>query len=290
MAIRQSFKVSDQSSAANFKEWASEICAALGALGWIQTADTGQIDWTTNPAVPAAGVYLYQIWRMADALQATLPIFLKVEFGSIAGPLPSFRYTVGTATNGAGQIIGINTGAPIVLPAVAGQVNQGVAQFECDFSGSTGRFSMLMWRNCTGVNNPFLLVIDRSKDNAGADTDEYVTIVHGAYSNNIRQQSIVKAVGATNAETQLVSAAIFSSASAAFNNKVAVLPIFPLVGQLGNPMLGCASIKAADFPEGTTFTCTMYGVVRTFLVTKNAAWTPNFGAASGLYAAALRWD
>lgn len=41
----------DNSSAAGFRAWWSWISAQLAAFGWVQSADTGQINWTTvgNP-------------------------------------------------------------------------------------------------------------------------------------------------------------------------------------------------------------------------------------------------
>lgn len=95
---------------ANFRAWGSEISARLAAIGLVQTADTGQINWTTvtRPGTnTAAG---YEIWRFNDSLQGSAPIFLKVEYGTGSGATsPGMWLTVGTGSNGSGTITGTAT-------------------------------------------------------------------------------------------------------------------------------------------------------------------------------------
>jgi hypothetical protein len=93
---------------ADFRAWGLEFSNALRACGLAVTTDTGQINWTTvlHPTVAntAAG---YEVYKFTDALQATYPIFVKVEYGT--GPLvaqPDIWITIGTATNGAGTLSG----------------------------------------------------------------------------------------------------------------------------------------------------------------------------------------
>lgn len=95
------------SNDADYRAWWDAIRAQFTAVGLVQTSDTGQL----NPAShtrPAANNYSgYEIWRFADTLQATLPIFMKIEPGvGTAQDRPSIRMTVGTSTNGAGTLTG----------------------------------------------------------------------------------------------------------------------------------------------------------------------------------------
>src|SRR4051794_26109726 len=93
-------------SDATFRQFVQGIRDALTALGFARTTDTGQLDpaTVTTPAGinTAAG---YEVYRFADPLQATLPIFFKVEYGT-GGTVdkPGLWVTAGTATNGAGTI------------------------------------------------------------------------------------------------------------------------------------------------------------------------------------------
>lgn len=93
---------------AELRSWGSAVSAQLAACGLVQTADTGQINWATVTK-PAAGATPagYEIWRFNDALQATKPVFIKVEYGTGgAATFCAMWLTVGTGTNGAGTLSG----------------------------------------------------------------------------------------------------------------------------------------------------------------------------------------
>lgn len=97
------------SDTAGFRLWGKAISDAIAAQGWVKTADTGQIDWATVTTSAASTSYGYEIWRAADTLAATYPIFLKLEYGtgakSSAPWCPQVWATVGMASNGAGTLI-----------------------------------------------------------------------------------------------------------------------------------------------------------------------------------------
>ena len=98
--------VFDQSSDAAFRAWIIEFHTLLTTAGLVNTSDTGQID-TATVTRPGAGSTSagYKIYRFNDTLQATAPIFIKVEFGTGGSvTTPQIWLTVGTATNGAGSI------------------------------------------------------------------------------------------------------------------------------------------------------------------------------------------
>lgn len=107
-------------SDAEFRAWGSGLSAALAAVGLVKTADTGQINWGTVLKPAGASTFQgYEIWRFNDSLQATAPVFLKVEFGS-SGSVgnPAVRVTVGKGSDGAGTITGI-IHAALVIPTAA---------------------------------------------------------------------------------------------------------------------------------------------------------------------------
>ena len=100
--------VIDHSSDAGFRAWAQEFHALLLAAGWVNTADTGQVDLTTMlkpAAITAAG---YKIYYLNDSLHASAPCYLKWEPGSGGtSTAPQFHCTLGVATNGAGTLTGV---------------------------------------------------------------------------------------------------------------------------------------------------------------------------------------
>lgn len=96
--------VFEHTSDATFRTWGLAVSTALQAVA-TKTTDTGQIDFATalRPAVNVAAGY--DMYRFSDALQATRPIFIKVEYGtSTSATVPAMSITVGTSTNGAGTI------------------------------------------------------------------------------------------------------------------------------------------------------------------------------------------
>lgn len=95
---------------AEFRAWGKDYSDHLALVGLVRTADTGQIDWSTvlRPGAinTAAG---YEIWRFDDTLQATAPIFIKIEYGTFnVLDRPAIWLTIGRGSDGAGNITSID--------------------------------------------------------------------------------------------------------------------------------------------------------------------------------------
>lgn len=159
----------DMTSDAAFRVWSKAISDTL-ALGWTMTSDTGQINFATvtKPGVvsTAAG---YNMFRMSDSLQATVPCFLKIEYGcGNSTTYPACWVTVGSATDGAGNLSG-RVSSRITLGIQAG----GVTVYPSRFSISTNRLCLNLWYGAT--YNP-VLAIERTHDASGADTSAGIMI------------------------------------------------------------------------------------------------------------------
>src|SRR5688572_17990860 len=92
------------SSAATFAVWGKALSDALTEKGLPKTADTGQINWLSPPAYNGTGgtAMGYENRRFDDALQATAPIFIKIEYGtgaSSTNKAPGIWVTVGTGSD-----------------------------------------------------------------------------------------------------------------------------------------------------------------------------------------------
>src|SRR4051812_43985318 len=86
-------------SDALFRSWGSGLSAQFAAMGLVKTADTGQIDWSTITTPVASSQKMgYEIWRFNDALQATKPVFIRIDFGSSIGgsTIPGLWSWIGT--------------------------------------------------------------------------------------------------------------------------------------------------------------------------------------------------
>ncbi|MCB1713466.1 MAG: hypothetical protein KDH96_13660, partial [Candidatus Riesia sp.] len=79
MAISSFMAKPSSSTDALFRDWGSKLSAAIQAVGLVKTGDTGQINWST--VTVGTGIRGYEIFRFNDSLQATTPVFIKIEYG-----------------------------------------------------------------------------------------------------------------------------------------------------------------------------------------------------------------
>lgn len=95
--------VVDQSTDAGFRAWGSTLSTAFAAAGLVQTADTGQINWSTVVRASAGAIAGYEIWRLPSSA-----LFYKIEYGSGGNGItyPNIVITIGTGSNGTGSLTG----------------------------------------------------------------------------------------------------------------------------------------------------------------------------------------
>lgn len=293
----------------------------------------------TSPVIPGNNTanwkrIWYEIWKSNDALSSTNPLYFKIFYSSYAQTstpsTPAIFFYFGSATDGAGNInLNYNWNASPGLGTTAFAANQGPtdslsndtvsttpmtgnALWESDFSGSSGRFTALLWRtyNVVAATPCMIMNIERSKDNSGNDTDAYWTvIIHSTTTANNYgsfQQSIFKpgtgALGVMQApqgSTSLIPpiVTLTISGSQTLSNQIPFLPVFPMVGYVGNPMLNVISMKAGDCAEGNIITATFYGTTHPYLVSKvgngSRGGPGSFGAMTAGTAAngcGIRWE
>ncbi len=246
---------------------------------------------TALAAAPGAGVYVYEIWGMGDALQATSPFYLKLECGTIAsqGGCPNIYFTIGTGVNGAGSISG-NTGTRTTMKG-SYAAGGGATLYECNFCGSSDYFGMMLWR-LAGTANVSVLCMERSKDSLGANTGDYLTINSASYNANT-QQTVFKVGLGTNTTLETGTTGRWAtilpitSTTGSQNNKTHVSPVYPLVGQVTYPSIMAMVVLSADLVEGSVFTVQIYGTNHNYLFTKS-----NYSAVGnqGVGWPAIRWE
>lgn len=258
----------NNSTAALFRAWTKLVSDTLIDLGWIRTADTGQIDFATVAAPGAANTAMgYEIWRMNDSLQATSPVFMKIEYGSGASaPIPSIWLTVGIGSNGTGGITGYQTTrnqrAMASAPDSATFVNS-------IFSGNTSRFTMYLGFDTSNANQTILVNIERTKDSAGNETAEgFIVVSHGNISSAtaMSMQFISQTAGLGLLETGASTyRCVTPSSGGSSGSEVAVFPIFPSKGILLNPLIGLIAYFAPTIAAGSTPQFNYYGALRTYI-------------------------
>jgi hypothetical protein len=281
--------VSDNSTLANFKSWAQSISTAFSTFGWTQTTDTGQVNWSTIGAVPSSPVY--EIWKSADALSSTMPIFVKIQYGT--STQPTIIVQLGTGSNGSGTLTGpLTTAHPVTgLPGSGGAATT----FPCYFSGSNCEIRVGMWANPAVSSIPAMFCIERSKDTSGNNTADYVTYVACATYTTGGGQGAGFQQTMTSSAVSNVHAGPFTAlpqfSSGSDFGTVAAYPLFPSVGKVGNPMLGLMAAPIADAAINSIVTVSsMYGSTHTYVAfgSGSTTWGSNMGCGpQGLSNAAM---
>lgn len=246
---------------ADFRQWGQGLSAQFAAIGLVKTADTGQIDWSTVLKPSAASqIRGYEIWRFNDVLQATAPVFIKMEFGSSAtATWPALSPTIGTGTNGAGTLtgqigttraVGINTSFPA----------PGLNSY-C--SGSNNRLSLASALDPSNANGLMLVCIERPKTRLGIDTSDGVMRQNGSAWNGTRFQflpylGVIPAEYATGICLDINAGGLSSSG----NNVM----LSPAITFWGKPIYGSWTVyKNADITALSPISVDYLGASHTYL-------------------------
>ena len=228
------------SNDSDYRAWWDAIRAQLTAVGLVQTSDTGQL----NPAShtrPSTNSYSgYEIWRFADSLQATLPIFMKIEPGvGATADRPAIRMTVGTSTNGAGTINGQAGTAVIGVRTNSKTAGDTLPSF---MSHGEGYFHFFTNVDVNSANYAFGFIIERPFSN-GAPTAE--GILHYTYLGSSNTRQVIPPSGT-------VPTQVAGSASAA----VAMWPQMNGAGQITSDGTNFATALGTYMAgNGQRFTC-----------------------------------
>lgn len=282
------------SSDANFRSWGSYIAARLLAVGLVKTSDTGQIDWTTVTAPASANVYQgYEIWRFADTLQATAPVYIKIEFGSSsAAANPAIRVQFGSGSNGSGTLTGnLSTQYISGCTAVAGA---------CSVvgSGSTNRFCMIGGFT-TAAGYGMFFGFERSKDAAGEDTSEAVLGCFSGLASAVASTTKFWPVWSTTLgdlglNTAHAAPALFPPGTTSTSgSQTVVAPILHSKGIFMNPGMNFLGYYTENIAINGTPSIYMYGAVRTYysLPAASAMQTTSWqGPGGGTEALGIRYD
>lgn len=175
---------------AGFRLWVAEIITQLLAVGLTQTSDTGQIN-TSTVSLPSPGtIGGYTIWRFNDTLQATYPIFIKIEFGQTSTTgCPWMLVTVGSASNGSGTITQAAGGIPVSTRVVCNDnqiptstASPYVSRFCYDTVTGVLWFGTKYGHNATNNIASVGLIVARTMNSSGVPTGDAVAFISNATS------------------------------------------------------------------------------------------------------------
>lgn len=262
-------------SDATFRAWAQKLDSVIRTF-LTDTAATGQVDLTTMTR-PATNTYAgYKVYRFADALQATYPIFLKIEYGTgTVAANGEVRISAGTAHDGAGNLTGAQTTSTFRLLEIGS-----TSTYTYYASGGSGRLNLLWAANNDGTQyTGQFLGMERTKDASGADDGTGVVLTFGGRGGNAdvwRCIVIPPSNGIPTNETRLMFPFPRVSPST-YDSKQAIGLLVPFAGQALRPLIGWGAMNATDAPVYTaTISVTVYGTSRTYLSLGTNRWTNNW--------------
>ena len=276
-----------------FRAWGKGLSDALAAIGMVKTADTGQINWATVTAPTGATQQGYEVWRFDDALQATAPLFFRLDYGSgasagtgVTGFMPTLWVTIGKGSNGSGAITGV-----LLAETKLGDIGTSGIYYPtsldtmpCFVSTCPGKacVTVMMFCPTTGAftRNTPAFVIERSRDSNGQAIAEGLMFARGfgvrsssavtSGPNSVRVINYDSGVYNDGAPPVNLPATINGSAvSGASSLTQPIAPVFPwvLFTPGGTPWQSLAAVSylAGDAMPGPS-TVRLFGEDRTFRI------------------------
>lgn len=258
----------------DFRAWGGELSAKLSEVGLVQTADTGQINWSTvtRPSVSAAAGY--EIWRFNDTLQATAPILIKVEYGTAGSAVyPQMWATVGTSSNGSGTLTGTLSGRNLICHQ-GGVFSGNTPSYLCSVPGHFG----LAWKigALAGVGTA-LFVVARTHDASGAPTATGAIVYFGVtnmVTNRIITQSLrFAATASAYAYSDVYSIVPGQVSSSVVGSNPQVFAHFGISPEVWTvPTM--ATVLLSEVPQFSSFPVAMVGSTQRTLLSLGASMKP----------------
>lgn len=277
--------VVDHSSDAGFRAWGSELSAKLAAIGLIQTADTGQVNWSTvtRPGTNTAGGY--EIWKFSDS-----SLYLKIEYGTAGtATIPSMWITVGTGSNGSGTITGqTSTRSSFTRNSTLASTSTAYTSYICH---NTNAFSLVWKMNSDSNTYPgAMLVIGKTVDGSGTVTTVGFSVVR-SNAGNCSFQSVRTTSVATTYNDSVTGWVCFPGlpASSLSESNYQCYECFGNYPDV-QPWPWVNGIVTADIPKLTTYTVAMVASVNhTYLALGTLAQGPA-GFSAITYSIGVIWE
>jgi len=253
----------NNSTDAEFRIWSKFIVDGMLAGGWVQTADTGQINFTTVTRPLAANTAMgYVILRMDDTLQSSVPVYVRLEFGS--GSLAANMgvwFTIGGSTDGAGAIQGawitnLNSAA---APIRCGSSSAALVQPHSWVSADTNRAQVAV-AYTSGFNGLFFS-IERTKTAAGLDDGTGLLLWYSESGASISRTLYLFALDGLQPPVENTAYHLLNTQRnpSARDQNVAVSALFHYPGLPQQPGMGLLIVNSADMSAEGRWYINIYG-------------------------------
>jgi hypothetical protein len=272
---------------ATFRLWGKALSDAFAAVGLVKDTDASQIDWATVLKPGAGATFMgYEIWRFDDALQATCPVYFKIQYGSGGvATYPAIILQVGQGSDNAGNLLGTKSTANTVASGAANATS-----YSCFISSDKSRVSIAMFTGSAG-NIPWGFYIERLKNDSGINIATGVNIVT---CSTVSTAQYLPLSGAAYPATPMATpqSALPSTGQASYGNNIGVFPIYPNIGYAGNPDLGAMIYFTGDISApGSMLTVNIYGADHIYVTLgANTGSTSSYNGNSTSHSLAFRYE
>lgn len=294
MATRTGATAAISDTDANFRLWINEHHNALVAMGWVQTSDTGQVNYSTVLKPTGVSVFMgFAVYRMDDSLQSTCPVYLRLDYGagssSATTPAIKIQICVG-GTDGAGNLTG-NRSTQITTSTTITPVS---ALFNVRTSGSTSSLRMMHWMATTGTNG-WLIAIERDRDSTGAETAlgvNFVFIYESSSNATQKFSQFLATDGSTGTQDTVVYGMISQNTTQTADGVVGIGPVHCQLGTFRQPMLGLFLCSRTDFNMEQTYSVAIYGTTHTYMLLRPNAGniTPSLNGVNADTGFGMLWE
>ena len=271
-----------------FRHWARSLHNAIKSCSLAEPDISGAIDFETVNAPGGINQSQgYRVYAFADALQGTLPVFIKVEFGEgSSADEPGIWLTVGTTNDESGTLGGQTYTRTQLQGGIPGDTDQHTSYV----AGDTNYLCVnpFLWDNVNrDEKGNFGFAIERSHDVDGNDTSYGIIVLH-FFSSGQEAMTVLPITGSVlSAETEY-RGMVFSITNPSWTGKTVVGRVYAVAAISPGPLksvvvLGTNIINSIDF-----ITVAVYDGQPLTYVYLGDAMTSIGGVTNGRMA--MRWD
>jgi hypothetical protein len=279
------FAAPTNSSDVLFRAWGKALSDAMTAVGFVKTADTGQIDWATVLAPTSVTYQGYEIRQFTDALQSTNPVFVKIEYGSYSlAADPCLKISIGVGSDGSGNL----TGDYSSYMHMATHGSNTTTLSPCIVSGDTNRIEVAMFIDATVYNISFF--IERVKDDSGNDSDDGIDLIWqsnaaqgnaGMYQRFFPKKGLPYPLVYSTGVCCLLPYTTVNNYS--YSGNIGIYPTYTNMGYVANPNLAlCIYNTAVINSVGSVITLTIFGEEHDYMLTSILSGTINGNTNAGI--------
>lgn len=283
----------DMTSDATFRVWGAEFNTKLIAAGLVQTADTGQINWTT--ATRSGGGY--EVYRFNDSLQASAPIFIKLVYAVTGATPPQMTLSLGTGTNGGGTLTGITISSVSVSYQTSSTGTTAFPSFICVNEGFLGVVHKVgSVSGNSQIANTFFAIV-RSCDSNGTPTATGAILythatgsggsIQSAFARSMRFASPSAGVRLSTRSYCVVYGSVTNS-SLNDGTKQRYLHFMDIPDVV--PVFGIFTVLIAEVPQSNFFSATVVGTTARTYLSIGLAGGSGDCSDSNSYGLAMLWE